>query len=277
MEEFIIVVLPLLVGFALELTLGELPATWLPNIKLGYWLQNAVLICNRGEGRRWKGFLFVFVLLLGVYGLFLVIFKLLLIYFLPGYLLLSVFLIYCTLKSRSVLKDKVLHLKINSAQVAGEPDGSVQMVSYWLKNLSKCMVSPVFFYCLGGIPLLLCTQLAHQLDQMIGKRDPEFEQFGKFAAITDDVLNFIPSRIAALMIVLISRSNAAWKSMMSKGHLHASPNSGYPLMAVSGVIGMDLSVEDASITQAQLMQVRSLYYAVSVVLVMAIAIYYFNW
>jgi adenosylcobinamide-phosphate synthase len=57
-----------------------------------------------------------------------------------------------------------------------------------------------------------------------------------FAARTDDVLNFVPARITALLMILISGSTRALTFVFRYGHKHSSPNSGYPEAALAGIL-----------------------------------------
>jgi adenosylcobinamide-phosphate synthase len=61
--------------------------------------------------------------------------------------------------------------------------------------------------------------------------------FGRFAARLDDVANFIPARITALLMVVVTGSMRGVRCVFRYGHAHASPNSGYPEAALAGILG----------------------------------------
>jgi adenosylcobinamide-phosphate synthase len=78
--------------------------------------------------------------------------------------------------------------------------------------------------------------MINTLDSMIGYRSERYEYFGKFAARLDDVVNFIPSRLTALLMPVVSFSKRGWAYIFRYGHQHKSPNSGYPEAALAGII-----------------------------------------
>ncbi len=106
------------------------------------------------------------------------------------------------------------------------------------ENLSDGVVAPLFYYAIGGVPLMLTYKMAQTMDSMWGYESDKYEQFGKFAARFDDVLNFIPARLTALMMVLITFSWRGFIYMFSYGSKHASPNAGYPESALAGILNL---------------------------------------
>ena len=71
---------------------------------------------------------------------------------------------------------------------------------------------------------------------MVGYKSERFRQFGCFSARLDDVLNFIPARITALLMVVISFSPRGLAFIFRYGHQHSSPNAGYPEAALAGIL-----------------------------------------
>lgn len=73
------------------------------------------------------------------------------------------------------------------------------------ENLSDGVIAPLFFYALGGIPLMMAYKMINTMDSMIGYKNEKYRDFGWFAArILDDAANFIPARLTALLMVLLS-------------------------------------------------------------------------
>lgn len=70
------------------------------------------------------------------------------------------------------------------------------------ENLSDGVVAPLFYYALGGFPAMMVYKMVNTLDSMIGYRDERYRDFGCCAARLDDVLNYIPARLTALLMVL---------------------------------------------------------------------------
>jgi len=76
---------------------------------------------------------------------------------------------------------------------------------------------------------------------MIAYKTPRYFYFGKTAALLDDVANYIPSRLTALLIVLIADDKQrAWQCVKRDGHKLESPNAGYPIAAMAGALGVAL-------------------------------------
>lgn len=104
------------------------------------------------------------------------------------------------------------------------------------ENLSDGVIAPLFFYAIGGVPAMMVYKMINTLDSMIGYRNEKYEQFGKFAARLDDVANFIPARITAFLMVIITGSYRGFQFIVRYGKMHKSPNSGYPESALAGIL-----------------------------------------
>jgi adenosylcobinamide-phosphate synthase len=105
------------------------------------------------------------------------------------------------------------------------------------ENLSDGVVAPLLFYWIGGAPAMLTYKMINTLDSMIGYRREPFRLFGRAAARLDDLANFIPARVTALLMVLVTGSARGWRFMFRYGSAHASPNSGWPEAALAGILG----------------------------------------
>lgn len=104
------------------------------------------------------------------------------------------------------------------------------------ENLSDGVIAPLFYYALGGVPAMLAYKMANTLDSMIGYKSEQFREFGWFAARFDDLVNFIPARITAFLMVLLSLSLRGLVYIFRFGHRHSSPNAGYPEAALAGIL-----------------------------------------
>jgi adenosylcobinamide-phosphate synthase len=110
------------------------------------------------------------------------------------------------------------------------------------------IIAPLFYLVLGGAPLALAYKAVSTLDSMIGHVDDRYRWFGWASARLDDVVNFLPARITALLLVLsagiVSRSwpamQRAWQILLRDGGQHPSPNSGRPEAAMAGALGVQL-------------------------------------
>ncbi|MFW5754372.1 MAG: adenosylcobinamide-phosphate synthase CbiB [Marinilabiliaceae bacterium] len=104
------------------------------------------------------------------------------------------------------------------------------------ENLNDGVVSPLFWFAVAGVPGMMVSKMVNTLDSMIGYQSDRYRHFGRFAARLDDVVQFIPARITALLMVLCSRSKRAWHFMWKYGRAHKSPNAGWPEAALAGIL-----------------------------------------
>ena len=115
------------------------------------------------------------------------------------------------------------------------------------ENLSDGVIAPLFWFAILGTPGMLAYKMVNTLDSMIGYRTERYKDFGCWAAHIDDIANYIPARVTALLMVvgywLLAVSN--WPKAKSQkliafvrryGRMHASPNSGYPEAALAGIL-----------------------------------------
>lgn len=104
------------------------------------------------------------------------------------------------------------------------------------ENLSDGVIAPLFFYALFGVPGIMTYKMVNTLDSMIGYNNDKYGQFGKFAALLDDVVNFIPARLTAALLSLSAWDANGWRFALKYGRAHKSPNSGYPEAALAGIL-----------------------------------------
>ena len=105
-------------------------------------------------------------------------------------------------------------------------------------------VAPLFYFLLLGIPGAIGYRVVNTLDAMIGYHG-KYEYLGKFASRLDDILNFIPARITALLLVLAAfvmrrNSRGSWRVALSEHARTESPNAGWPMAAVAGALDVRL-------------------------------------
>ena len=117
------------------------------------------------------------------------------------------------------------------------------------ENITDSIVSPLLAFSLFGVSGSLAYRYANTCDSMIGYRTIQYEFLGKFAAILDDLLNFIPARLTGGMIVLAAAMTGgnyrrAWKIMLRDHGNTTSPNAGWTMAAMSGALGVRLEKRD---------------------------------
>jgi len=110
------------------------------------------------------------------------------------------------------------------------------------------VVAPLLYLVLGGPPLALAYKAVNTLDSMVGHLDDRYRHFGWASARMDDLVNWVPARLTALLIVLAagvvghdtSTMSQAWRIFRRDGKQHQSPNSGCPEAAMAGALGVQL-------------------------------------
>ncbi|WFE68190.1 adenosylcobinamide-phosphate synthase CbiB [Thiomicrospira sp. R3] len=112
-------------------------------------------------------------------------------------------------------------------------------IETYAENLSDGVVAPLFYFLLLGLPGLVVYKAINTLDSMVGYRTVRYERFGKVAARLDDIVNWIPARLTALLIMLVGRQGQL-KHIWQQARDHASPNAGYPISAMAWVIKAQL-------------------------------------
>jgi adenosylcobinamide-phosphate synthase len=112
------------------------------------------------------------------------------------------------------------------------------------ENSCDSFVAPLFYFLLLGIPGAVAYRIINTFDAMIGYHG-KWEYTGKFAARLDDIVNFIPARITAFIImlaILLCRKNPtnAWRVMLRDHSKTESPNAGWTMSALAGALGIQL-------------------------------------
>ena len=113
------------------------------------------------------------------------------------------------------------------------------------ENTSDAIVAPLRWGALAGPPGLPGYRAANTLDAMVGHHSPRYQQFGWASARLDDVVNWAPARVTALLAaacapIVGGRPAAAWRIALDYGPRHPSPNAGWCEAAFAGALGIRL-------------------------------------
>lgn len=122
-----------------------------------------------------------------------------------------------------------------------EPEIARAAIESAAENLSDGVVAPAFWFLALGLPGILIYKIVNTADSMIGHRTARHAQFGWAAARLDDVLNWVPARLTALLIAMAHGAPQAWHIARREAWMHRSPNAGWPEAAMAGVLGIALS------------------------------------
>jgi len=178
----------------------------------------------------------------------------------PIFIILSTYCVYACLAARS-LRDEagrvmesadIIEARRRLARIVGRDTAALEwpgiykaVVETVAENTSDGIVAPLFFLALGGPALMLAYKAVNTLDSMVGYRNERYREFGWFSARLDDAVNYIPARLAAIIMaasafVLGYNYRASLKTLFQDGANHPSPNSGRPEAAAAGALGCRL-------------------------------------
>ena len=104
------------------------------------------------------------------------------------------------------------------------------------ENLSDGVIAPLFYYALLGVPGAMAYKMINTLDSMLGYKSEKYLYFGRAAARLDDLANFIPARLTALLMLLVAGKARGVRFVCKEGKKHSSPNAGYPQAALAYIL-----------------------------------------
>lgn len=260
-------VLPLLLGYLLDLCIGD-PKTWPHPVKyFGLLIQMGTQSLNKGRFRLLKGAFLALLLCVSTYAFFWYAQKLLAIWPVAYYCFTTLF-VFWGLANRSLLqegtrvfralekegldggREQLSNIVGRDTEVLSSQQIRVAVLESMSENLSDGVVAPLLFYAFFGLPGMMLYKMINTLDSMIGYRDDNYYLFGRVAARLDDVANFIPARLTAFLMIMLYGSSRAGHFMLKYGSAHASPNSGYPEAALAGIL--DCQFGGANLYQGRL-------------------------
>ena len=113
------------------------------------------------------------------------------------------------------------------------------------ENTVDGIISPLFYFAVGGLPLAVAYRAVNTMDSMLGYKNEKYFYFGRVAARLDDVANFIPARITALLFIIAAfilhlDYKNAFDMMKRDAAKHPSPNGGYAEATVAGALNIQL-------------------------------------
>lgn len=147
---------------------------------------------------------------------------------------------------QGVLSDpsSIRYLVSRDTENLSESDINKAAIETYAENLSDGVIAPLFYLLVFGLVGLFLYKAINTLDSMVGYRNERYEKFGKVAARLDDVVNYIPSRITAVLILTLFGKLGKLTQTWRYGALHESPNAGYPIAAMA--LSLDVSLGGAT-------------------------------
>jgi adenosylcobinamide-phosphate synthase len=254
MDKPLLLILPLLTGYLLDLLLGDPEQLPHPIRLFGTAIYKGEKLLNKGANRLWKGAFLALSLCTLVFFFFWVSTQWLLTLPPAAYLIFTTVFVYYGLANKTLiaegkqvfqaLEEKGLDAgRQQLSRIVGRDTSAltpqqirIAVLETLSENLSDGVIAPLFYYAIAGVPGMMTYKMINTLDSMIGYRNERYEQFGKFAARLDDAANFIPARITAVLMVLVSWSPRGLHYIFQYGNKHKSPNAGYPEAALAGIL-----------------------------------------
>jgi adenosylcobinamide-phosphate synthase len=188
-------------------------------------------------------------------------------------------MLYDSVKEIISHPQKIAYLVSRDTKQLSPSDINKAAIETYAENLSDGVIAPLFYLLLFGLPGAFVYKAINTLDSMVGYRNERYEKFGKFAARLDDVANYIPARMTAMLIILLTPKVADMESaptsspkgsthrltptnnksvakqrihslltphsslltkVFRNGKRHESPNAGYPISAMAYALGIKL-------------------------------------
>jgi len=123
-------------------------------------------------------------------------------------------------------------------------------IEVYAKRLSRDVVAPIFYLVLFGLPGIVIYKAISTLDSIVGYNDSKYEKFGKVSAVLDDLLNYIPAQITAILIMLLAKQKNPL-AFYKAGVKHNSRNARHPISAMALALQLDLDKDTIQATDLQ--------------------------
>ena len=249
MDSCIVAIVSLLVGWLLDLLFGDPARLPHPVVWFGKSIAFFEHRLNKGSHRKLKGALTAVFLIAATYAVglilnsqfpilnFLVVF-----YCLAGTTLIREVREVFRAVDRSLEEGRKQVARIvgrDTSELSAQEVRTAALETL-AENLSDGVIAPLFWFAILGVPGMLAYKMVNTLDSMIGYKTERYKDFGCWAAHIDDIANYIPARLTALLMVLphaiLNFKFSIFNFVRKNGRHHASPNSGYPEAALAGIL-----------------------------------------
>ena len=255
--------LSLLIGWMLDLLFGD--PQWLPHPVVGFGKMIAFgeHRLNKGQHRMAKGALMAITLIIAVFAvtwlvrhqLSIINCQLSIINCQLSIIIDAIIVFYCLAGTTLIREVREVFLALDRSLEEGRRQVSrivgrdtselsaqevrTAALETLAENLSDGVIAPLFWFAILGTPGMLTYKMINTLDSMIGYRTERYRDFGCWAAHIDDIANYIPARLTALLMILpriVNCQLSIVNFVRRYGRHHASPNSGYPEAALAGIL-----------------------------------------
>ncbi len=253
MCEPLLLTLPLLIGWMLDILLGDPPYLPHPIVGFGKMISFGEHRLNKGNHRKIKGGIMAVVYILLVFGVTWLIRQLLYQHIQPLGITIDILIVFFCLAGTTLIREvRQVFVALDHsleegrkqvARIVGRDTSALSAqevrtaaLETLAENLSDGVIAPLFWFALLGTPGMLAYKMVNTLDSMIGYRTQRYKNFGCWSAHIDDIANYIPARLTALLMVFVTGHWRLIGFVWRNGRRHASPNSGYPEAALAGIL-----------------------------------------
>ncbi|MBQ1634502.1 MAG: cobalamin biosynthesis protein CobD [Bacteroidaceae bacterium] len=256
------IIIPLLIGWSMDMMLGDPEGLPHPIVFFGKWIAYWEKLLNHGAHLILKGaltavcsisltFIIIWFLMKGICHyefLYIPITSIGVFYCLAGHTLRREVRLTFEAVDESIERGRAQVGRIVGRDTANLSAQEIRTAALetLAENLSDGVIAPLFWYALLGLPGMMAYKMVNTLDSMIGYQNERYKQFGCWAAHIDDIANYIPARISAVLILLAYKCHIGfrgrkgflelWAFTRKFGPQHASPNSGWPEAALAGIL-----------------------------------------
>lgn len=250
--DIIIIISPLFIGWILDRLFGD--PTTIPHPVI--WFGKAIAFCernfNNGINKSLKGGVCAVLLITTVFLVSYHLLKLLSFCIILKIVVESILVFYCLAGKTLILEVKQVFEAVDESvdegrkqvgRIVGRDTSNLSAqeirtaaLETLAENLNDGVVAPLFWFALLGVPGMLAYKMINTLDSMIGYKNERYKEFGMTAAKIDDVANYFPARLTALLMIIAAGKWRLWRFVAKYGKMHASPNSGFPESALAGIL-----------------------------------------
>ena len=245
---------PLIIGWLMDLAFGDPERLPHPVVLFGKLIAKGEKLLNRGNWRMAKGALLAVGLVVATVVAAWALLQLAdAIYIIIGVAVRAILVFYCLAGTTLIKEVRDVFIALDRslddgrrqvARIVGRDTSELTReevqkaaLETLAENLSDGVVAPLFWYAIGGVPAMMGYKMVNTLDSMIAYHSPRYLRFGTVAARIDDVANYLPARITALLMILVAGRPGLIGFVVKYGPCHASPNSGWPEAALAGILG----------------------------------------
>lgn len=244
---------PFLGGWLADRLLGDPFGKFHPVVLFGKIIQGGEHLLNKGNDRGMKGGIFALVLIIALFSLTQALLTWAFSHSPASYSILVGIGVFFCLSGKTLIKEvKAVFIAVDKSTEEGRAQLSrivgrdtsrlsdqeirTAALESLAENLSDGVIAPMFWFLFLGVPGMLTYKLINTMDSMIGYKNERYLEFGRTAAKIDDIVNYIPARITALLMLFVSGNWDKRYFLKQYGRQHASPNAGYPEAALAAIL-----------------------------------------